>query len=150
MNAPRVPGGEGGVAFCPECGREYSSQVVACRDCRILLSDEPPAPQGPQPVRWVRLCAISGLVEGAMLKGALESQGIHARVNSFDLPVYAGVRMDWSRKDWGELRVPADEESEARLILEDFVRALSRLELEPSDGEREESDEEPDEIADSS
>ena len=81
-----------------------------------------------------------------MLKGALESQGIHARVNSFDLPVYAGVRMDWSRKDWGELRVPADEESEARLILEDFVRALSRLELEPSDGEREESDEEPDEI----
>jgi hypothetical protein len=81
-----------------------------------------------------------------MLKGALESQGIHARVISFDLPAYAGVRMDWSRKDWGELRVPADEESEARLILEDFVRALGRLQLEPSDGEREE----PDEIIDSS
>jgi hypothetical protein len=79
-----------------------------------------------------------------MLKGALESQGIHARVISFDLPAYAGVRMDWSRKGWGELRVPADEESEARLILEDFVRALSRLDLEPVeplDSEREEPDE---------
>ena len=72
MNAPRVPGGEGGVAFCPECGREYSSQVVACRDCRILLSDEPPATQAPVQVTWTRLCAISGLVEGSMLKGALE------------------------------------------------------------------------------
>ena len=82
------------MAFCPECGREYSSQVVACRDCRILLSDEPPASQAPVRVTWTRLCAISGLVEGSMLKGALESQGIHARVISFDLPAYAGVRMD--------------------------------------------------------
>jgi hypothetical protein len=84
-----------------------------------------------------------------MLKGALESQGIHARVISFDLPAYAGVRVDWSRKDWGELRVPADEEAEARLILEDFVRALARLELEPVDGSDAES-EGPDELADSS
>src|SRR5215467_6375618 len=141
MNAPKVPGDEAGVAFCPECGREYSSQVVACRDCRILLSDEPPAPRGPVPVRWTRLCALSGLVEGSMLKGALESQGIHARVISFDLPLYAGVRVDWSRKDWGELRVPADEEAEARLILEDFIRALARLELEPLDSSEAEPEE---------
>jgi len=84
-----------------------------------------------------------------MLKGALESQGIHARVASFDLPLYAGVRVDWSRKDWGELRVPADEEAEARLILEDFVRALARLELEPADATEAEP-EESDEAADSS
>ncbi len=136
------------MAFCPECGREYSNQVVACRDCRILLSDEPPAPQRPVPVRWARLCALSGLVEGSMLKGALESQGIHARVISFDLPLYAGVRVDWSRQDWGELRVPTDEEGEARLILEDFVRALARLELEPPDGSEADPDEQ-DEAADS-
>ncbi|HKA24393.1 MAG TPA: hypothetical protein VKF80_05395 [Candidatus Eisenbacteria bacterium] len=137
------------MAFCPECGREYSSQVVACRDCRILLSDEPPRPQGPVPVPWVRLCGISGLVEGSMLKGALESQGIHARVHSFDVPVYAGVRVDWSKKEWGELRVPADEEAEARLILEDFVHAVARLELDPLDSSEAET-EGPDELADSS
>ena len=45
-------------------------------------------------------------------------------------------------------RVPADEESEARLILEDFVRALARLELEPADASDGEP-EEPDEIAES-
>src|SRR5262245_5279155 len=127
MNGSKVPGDRERTAFCPECGRQYSSQVVACRDCRILLSDDPPSPPGPVPVLWTRLCAISGLVEGSMLKGALESQGIHARVISFDLPAYAGVRVDWSRKHWGELRVPSDEEAEARLILEDFVRALARL-----------------------
>jgi hypothetical protein len=99
-------------------------------------------------VRWTRLCALSGLVEGSMLKGALESQGIHARVISFDLPLYAGVRVDWSRKNWGELRVPTDEEVEARLILEDFVRALARLELEPAEAAEDEP-EERDEAADS-
>jgi len=83
-----------------------------------------------------------------MLKGALESQGIHARVISFDLPLYAGVRVDWSRQDWGELRVPGDEEGEARLILEDFIRALARLELEPAEATEAEA-EERDEAADS-
>jgi hypothetical protein len=86
-------------------------------------------------VRWTRLCAITGLVQGSMLKGALESQGIHPRLVSFDLPLYAGVRMDWSREDWGEIRVPVDEEGEARMILEDFVRAVSRLELGPLDAD---------------
>jgi len=66
-----------------------------------------------------------------MLKGALESQGIHVLLVSFDVPAYAGVRVNWSLHDWGELRVPEDEEAEARSVLEDFVRAVSRLELEP-------------------
>src|SRR5262245_22046069 len=144
MTASKVPADGGGMAFCPECGREYSRQVVACRDCRILLVDERPAPQGPTPVLWTRLCAVSSLVEGSMLKGALESQGIHARVVSFDLSVYPGVRVDWFRKDWGEIRVPSDEEAEARLILEDFVRALARLELEPQEPETDE----PEDLAD--
>ena len=137
------------MAFCPECGREYSRQVVICRDCRVPLGDEPPASQEPVPVRWTRLCAISGLVQGSMLQGALESQGVHARLVSFDLPLYAGVRMDWSQKDWGEIRVPSDEEAEARLILEDFVRAVSRLELGPADaGATEEPPPDPDDVAD--
>lgn len=133
MTGSKVPAEEDDRAFCPECGREYSRQVVVCRDCRVPLQNDPPVPQGPVPVRWTRLCALTSLVQGSMLKGALESQGVHARLVSFDLPLYAGVRMDWSQKDWGEIRVPADEEAEARLILEDFVRAVARLELEPSD-----------------
>ena len=128
------------MAFCPECGREYSRQVVLCRDCRVSLSNEPPASHEPVPLHWVRLCAITGLVEGSMLQGALESQGIHPRLVSFDLPAYAGVRMDWSRRDWGEIRVPSDEVGEARLILEDFVGAVSRLKLEPAEPEPKDTD----------
>ena len=119
------------MAFCPECGQQFSAGVVLCRDCRVPLTDEPPRPAGSYPVVWTRLCAISGLVEGSMLKGALESQGIHVLLVSFDVPAYAGVRVNWSLHDWGELRVPEDEEAEARSVLEDFVRAVSRLALEP-------------------
>jgi hypothetical protein len=97
----------------------------------VALTDEPPRPAGSYRVVWTRLCAISGLVEGSMLKGALESQGIHVLLISFDIPAYAGVRVDWSLRDWGELRVPEEEEVEARSVLEDFVRAVSRIELEP-------------------
>lgn len=137
------------MAFCPECGREYSRQVVVCRDCRVPLGSEPPASRSPVPLRWTRLCAISGLVEGSMLKGALESQGIHPRLVSYDLPAYAGVQVDWSRKGWGEIRVPSDEEGEARLILEDFVRAVSRLELEPAEPDAPDDDApDPDDLSD--
>jgi len=72
-----------------------------------------------------------------MLCGALESQGLHPRLVSFDLPAYAGVRRDWSRADWGEIRVPADELLEAQVVLGDFLKALraTRLEPEASEGE---------------
>lgn len=126
------------MAFCPECGREYPPGVVACRDCRLVLSEEAPRPSpGPVPVDWEALCPVDGLVEGQMLKGALESQGLHPRLVSFDVPAYAGVRWDWSRGDWGELRVPADELLEARAVLGDFLKAVQeiRLEGEPLEGE---------------
>ncbi len=116
------------MAFCPECGREYPPQVVLCRDCRSALTDEPPAPEG-EVLRWARLCGIMGMVEGQMLKGALESQGLHPRLVSFDIPAYAGVRWDWSRGDWGELRVPEDELLEAGAVLGDFLKALGTLKL---------------------
>jgi hypothetical protein len=61
-----------------------------------------------------------------MWKGALESQGLHPRLVSFELPAYSGVRWDWSRRAWGEIRVPADEEEEARMILQDFRMAVAR------------------------
>jgi hypothetical protein len=75
------------------------------------------------------------MVEGQMLKGALESQGLHPRLVSFDLPAYAGVRWDWSQRAWGEMRVPADEVLEARAVLGDFLRAVQTLEFdaEPAD-----------------
>ena len=126
-----------GVGFCPECGRQYPPPVVVCRDCRAVLSEAPPAPASPVAVVWGPLCPVSGLVEGRMLCGALESQGLHPRLVSFDLPAYAGVRRDWSRADWGEIRVPADELLEAQVVLGDFLKALraTRLEPEASEGE---------------
>lgn len=119
------------MAYCLECKREYPDGVVMCRDCRGVLTEGGPREaleaERAAAVAWVRLCSVSSVGEGIMLKGALESQHLHLRLVSHDLPAYAGVRCDWSRRDWGELRVPAPELLEAREILEDFLRAVSRL-----------------------
>jgi len=125
------------VAFCPDCGREYPPEVVVCRECRAVLTEEPPERPEKVAVEWERLCSVSGLVEGQMLKGALESQGLHPRLVSFDVPAYAGVRWDWSRGDWGEIRVPDDELLEARAVLGDFFKAVEAIRLEAETSEAE-------------
>lgn len=117
------------MAFCPECGQGYPAGVVLCRRCFAALADEPPEPDRRVAVAWERLCTVSGLVEGQMLSGALESQGLHPRLVSFDVPAYAGVRWDWARTGWGEIRVPADELLEGRAVLGDFLKAVRTLRL---------------------
>ncbi len=118
------------MAFCPECGTEYPSGVVICRDCRVVLEDARAPAEGPaEPVlvRMVTLVPVTSLVEGSMLKGALESQGLHARLVSHVLPTHGQVLRDWRTHHWGELRIPEDEAEEARLVLEDFRQAVARM-----------------------
>ena len=139
------------MAFCPECGQEYPEDVVACRSCRTVLEEcrpEPAPRQDPELVRLVTLVQVDSLVEGSMLRGALESQGLHPRLVSHSLPAHGEVLRDWGTSRWGELRVPEDEADEARLVLEDFRQALTHMTPleEASEGDEESKQEQDDRL----
>jgi len=110
------------MGFCPECGTEYPSAVVACPRCRAVLMAKPPATSGsPEVVHRVPDAAA-----GALLTGLLEHHGIHALLRSATLPGYGAVRRDWRTSAWGEILVPPEEADEARELIADYLAALER------------------------
>jgi hypothetical protein len=130
--------------YCPECGRAYEPAVVICRDCRVGLVDEPPQTGSAyEYVELVALHPVPNVTAGAMLAGALESQGLHPVLRSHALPAHGGVLSDWNTRSWGTLFVPHEELDEARLVLQDFLRTAAERGRLGEDGESDtESDEE--------
>lgn len=110
------------MPWCPECGAEYEAGIVACRRCRTVLSDVPPARLG-EPVVVQR---VPDAAAGALLRGVLENSGIAAILRSTMVPGYGLVRRDWSTSAWGEILVPREQLPEARTIIADYLEALER------------------------
>lgn len=115
------------MAFCPECRLEYPPAIVLCQKCGGELSEGSLEKGEAGRLRLVSLTPVSGLVEGYMLLGALESQGLHPRLVHHELPAHGAVLRDWGTSDWGDIRVPETEAEEALLVLEDFREALGRM-----------------------
>jgi hypothetical protein len=109
------------MPFCPECRKPWETGVVLCKDCRSTLVDELPAEVGWDESGYVLLREVPDAVTAAMWQGALESQGLHAVVQSNVLPAYGNVRRDWSSRAWGALIVQGEEYEEAKAVLEDFL-----------------------------
>jgi hypothetical protein len=98
------------------------------------VDELPPGEDGP----FVVLREVPDAVTAAMWQGALESQGVHAVVQSNALPAYGEVLRDWSAQAWGALMVPREEFDEARSVLEDFLATAAEkapAEDEPQDEE---------------
>jgi hypothetical protein len=110
------------MGFCPECGTEYPSAVVACPRCRAVLAVHPPDDQG-SPVVVHR---VPDAAAGALLVGVLEHHGLHTVLRSAMLPGYGAVRRDWRTSAWGEILVPPQEAEEARELIADYLSALER------------------------
>jgi uncharacterized protein YbaR (Trm112 family) len=112
------------MGFCPECGREYPPEVVACPVCRVVLTAEPPArPGSGTPVVVHR---VPDAAAGALLCGVLEQEGIRTVLRTATLPGYGSVMRDWTTSEWGEILVAETDASEARAILADYLAALER------------------------
>lgn len=117
------------MAYCSDCRQEYDASIVLCQKCGGALIEKAfIAPErDAEVIRMVSICPVEGLVEGSMLKGALESQGLHPRLSNHILPAHGEVMRDWSTHHWGDIRVPEDEVEEARLIVQDFREAIERM-----------------------
>jgi len=109
------------MRYCPECGTRYEDTVVACPECRAVLTAEPPGDGTPTVVHRVPDAAA-----GAMLCGLLGHHGIPALLRSATVPGYGSVRRDWATSAWGEILVPSAEADEARALIADYLAALER------------------------
>lgn len=110
------------MPFCPECGREYGPETVACPDCRVALADEPPVRTADVVVAY----RVPDAASGALLCGVLEQNGVTAVLRSTQLPGYGDIRRDWSTVAWGEILVPGGALEDAREIIGDYLAALEQ------------------------
>ena len=110
------------MGYCPECGRSYPPEVVACPQCRVALADAPPVAADASPVVVHR---VPDAASGALLCGVLEGSGITAVLRSTTLPGYGLVPRDWSSTSWGEILVPAAAEEDARELIGEYLAALA-------------------------
>ena len=110
------------MKYCPECGTAYDDAIVACSRCRVILGDEPPAPEGGAEPRIVH--RVPDAASGALLCGVLEGEGIRTVLRPATLPGYGTVRRDWATTHWGEILVAHADAGEARAIIADYLNAL--------------------------
>jgi hypothetical protein len=110
------------MPWCPECGRAYGPEIVACPECRVALGDEPPAVRGDVVVAH----RVPDAASGALLCGVLENNGVTAVLRSTRLPGYGDIRRDWSTFAWGEILVPGEALEEAREIIAGYLEALEQ------------------------
>lgn len=110
------------MPWCPDCGREYPPEIVACPSCRVVLVDELPVPDA-EPVVVHR---VPDAAAGALLCGVLENSGITAVLRSAMLPGYGLIRRDWSTSAWGEILVPGAQADDARGLIAEYLAALDR------------------------
>lgn len=110
------------MRYCPECGREFGSEIVACPDCRVVLVEDRPAAGGTPTVAY----RVPDAAAGALLLGVLEQHGIAAVLRSAMLPGYGVIRRDWGTSAWGEILVPAAVLDEARAAITEYLSELER------------------------
>jgi len=110
------------MSWCPECGKAYPPEIVACPQCRVALADAPPEKHADIVVAH----RVPDAASGALLCGVLENNGVTAVLRSTRLPGYGDVRRDWSTFAWGEILVAGEALEEAREVIADYLDALEQ------------------------
>lgn len=111
------------MPFCPSCGVEYRAGVTECADCRVPLTDTPPAQ--PSPEDWVSVYTGHG-VEMAMVADDLANRGLTViRAPSERLELAPVALFGSPGLDFYSLSVPRAEFAERQAEIEAAVAEIA-------------------------
>ena len=122
------------MSFCPECGAEYTADVLICADCQVELTSERPSEDTVEYIDWEVVQEIPNEFVGNLIAGVLEGEGIDAVVRPHEISALGGVRLE---SEWGEVLVHADQVQNGKSIIEDYLAGLPEDALENRDAESE-------------
>ncbi len=103
---------------------EYLTGITVCSDCHVTLVNKPPDHKEDfhSDSDMVSVIKLENQVEGAVLKGVLEEQGIHSEIRDFIISVHqlpeAGMNF------WGELLVLKEDYENAKFIITEYLNSL--------------------------
>jgi hypothetical protein len=109
------------MPWCPKCISEYKSGVAKCADCGAkLVKVKPKAKPVPEkPPEFVKI-SEGPVINMQMLRGALEQQGIQARIDGTAADTV--LPMEFGTNPGAQLMVPADQAKAARKVLSKFKK----------------------------
>ncbi len=103
---------------------EYVEGLLVCPECNVALIKQLPKEELNLAAYadMVSLMRLDNQVEGAVLKGVLEEQGIHSEIRDFIVSVHqlpeAGMNF------WGELLVLEPDYENAKFIITEYMNSL--------------------------
>ena len=118
------------MSFCPECGAEYTADVLICADCQVELGPERLPENTVEYIDWEVVQEIPNEFVGNLIAGVLEGEGIEAVVRPHEISALGGVRLE---SEWGEVLVHADQVQNAKLIVQEYLTSLPEDALENGD-----------------
>lgn len=97
------------MPFCPKCRAEYVEGTVACDDCGVALSAEPPEPRAGASA-LVEVWYTHGEMDAQLMRSLLESSGISSMFSGESLRLTHGFTVD----GLAEVRILVREEDAKR------------------------------------
>lgn len=110
--------------YCPVCLGEYEPQVERCKECNVDLVPKNKLIVETEEVSE-RLCLYrtKSEIEAISIVGALEEEGIDAKMASKQVPMYDGI-FQADLGYWGDILVEKKDFEKSKKIIEEYLKDM--------------------------